>query len=137
MADKLSRDTGMLASKFEKDFDKNFIKSYKLKNPLGSRKGPIEPFTKEAIPELSPRIIQSLLNGEPVVIAQEPKLSSPIQYGLSWVIIDGVNDKNQFHLVYPNGKDRQYKRKSNWYSLETLLEGVSKARIIWGLKPQK
>ncbi|MCM8539095.1 MAG: hypothetical protein NE328_02400 [Lentisphaeraceae bacterium] len=136
LADKISKDTGMTTSKFEKGFDKDFIKSFKLKNPLGSRKGPIEPFTKELLPEFSPRIIQSLLNGEPVVIAQEPKLSSPIQFGLSWVIIDGVNDKGLFHLIYPAGKDRQYKRKSNWYPLETLLEGVSKAKIIWGLKPQ-
>ena len=136
-ADNISKATGMTASKFDKDFDKNFIKAFKLKNPLGSRKGPIEPFSKETIDELSPRIIKSLIMGEPVIIAQEPTLSSPIQYGLSWVIIDGVNEKGQFHLVYPAGKDRQYKRKTNWYSLDTLLIGVSKAKIIWGFKPQK
>ena len=137
LSDRASRDTQMTTSKFKKDFNKNFIKTYKLKNPLGSRKGPIEPFTKEAIPELSPRIIKSLIMGEPVVIAQEPMLSSPIQYGLSWVIIDGVNEKNKFHLIFPGGKDRQFKRKDNWYSLETLLLEVKEARIFWGLKPQK
>ena len=137
LADTTSRAAGMLASKFEKDFDKNFIKAFKLKNPLGSRKGPIEPFNKETLSELSPRIIKSLTNSEPVVIVQEPKLSSPIQYGLSWVIIDGVNEKGQLHLIFPSGKDRQYKRRSGWYSIETLLEGVNEARIIWGLKPQK
>ena len=137
MADRLSRATGMISSKFETDFDKNFIKAFNLKNPLGSRRGPIEPFTNESISELSPRIMKSLMNSEPVVIAQEPKLSSPIQYGLSWVIIDGVNEQGKFHLVYPGGKDRQFKRKTGWYSLEVLLENVNKARIIWGLKPQK
>ena len=136
-SDRISKATGMISSKFDKDFDKNFIKAFKLRNPLGSRKGPIEAFTKEAIKELSPRIIKSLVLSEPVVIAQEPKLSSPIQYGLSWVIIDGVNESGKFHLVYPGGKDRQYRRKTGWYSLETLLEGVNKAKIIWGLKPQK
>lgn len=135
LADKISRETGMTASKFEEDFDKNFIKAFKLRNPMGSRNGPIEPFKKETIEELTPRIIQSLVNSEPVVIVQKPMLSSPIQYGLSWVIIDGVNDKKQFHLVYPAGKDRQFNRKSGWYSLETLLDNVKEAKIIWGLKP--
>lgn len=136
-ADQLARATGMTASKFEKDFDKNFIKAFDLKNPPGSRKGPIEPYNKENISELIPRILQSLVNSEPPVIVQEPMLSSPVQYGLSWVIIDGINEKGQLHLLFPNGKDRQYRRKDGWYSPETLLEGVKEARIIWGLRPEK
>jgi hypothetical protein len=137
LSDRMATDTGMTTREFNEDFDKDFAKAYNLKKPFGSNKGAVEPFTANDLSALTPRIKYSLIKSEPVVIAQDPALSSPVQYGLSWLIIDGFNDKNQFHLVYPGGKDRQFKRKSGWYSLEMVLEKVHKARIIWGLKPQK
>jgi hypothetical protein len=136
LSDRMANDTGMTVREFSKDFAKDFAKAYGLKNPFGSNKGPVELFTANDLKALAPRIKHSLINSEPVVVAQQPTLSTPVQYGLSWIIIDGFNEQNQFHIVYPGKQDRQFKRKSGWYSLEMILHEVYKAHIVWGLKPK-
>jgi hypothetical protein len=135
VANKLATTAKMTTRSFDENFNKEFIHFFKMKSSPFSKTGLISPFKKEMFETLIPQIKKSLINGIPVVIGQDPALSSPIDYGLHWVIIDGMNKNNQFHLIYAGGKDRQYKRKTGWYSLDTLLKGVLEARVIWDLKP--
>jgi M6 family metalloprotease-like protein len=133
----LAKDSAMTGSEFKEDFNKNFLKYFKIKTSRSSSNKPIETLLKDQLSEVGPKILKSLISGNPVLIGQAPALSSPIQYGLSWVLIDGINDKGQYHLIYPGGKDRQYKRKAGWHKWDTLFEGVKEARIFWNFKPIK
>ena len=133
---KMANAAGMRANAFSKDFDKDFMKYFRMRASRTAKIQPIEKLDRTNISVLTPHIIDSLVNSRPVVVGQKSLLLSPRPFGLSWVIIDGVNEGGKFHLVYPRKHDRDFKkRKSGWYSLDVLLESVENARIIFGFNP--
>lgn len=135
MCSGLANAAKMRSNNFEKDFDKNLEKIFGMRMARTSKVQPIEPLETASLPTLEPFIIESLLSAKPVVVAQKSIQLSPRGHGLSWVIIDGVNDKKEYHLVYPRGSDRDFGRKTGWYTLDTLLFKAEEARIIFGINP--
>jgi hypothetical protein len=100
---------------------------------------PIEAITKDTLSRVAEGLVESLVLGHPVLIGQEPADVDPSYiYGLNWVVIDGVRNGNQFHVIYPGKKDKRrpkLKRQDGWYALDSLLENVVDARVFWGVKP--
>lgn len=125
----------MRGAAFPKDFDREFMKAFGMKAFLPSKVRPVLKLDDKSLPAVAPLIVESLAASQPVVVAQESIQLSPRSHGLSWVLIDGCNENNQFHIVYPRGHDRDFDRKTNWYPLDTLLVDVNKAYIIFGLTP--
>jgi M6 family metalloprotease-like protein len=131
-------DIALMRSKgFSKDFDREFSKVFGLKGSTTAKNKPIMQLDKNSLTTIAPLIKESLAASRPVVVGQESILLTPREHGLSWVIIDGFDERNQFHLVYPRGHDRDSERKSGWYPLETLLIEVNAAKAIFGINPLK
>jgi hypothetical protein len=120
---------------FTKDFDREVAKVFELKGSTTAKNKPIIQLDKNSLETIAPLIKESLVASRPVVVGQQSKTLTPREYGLSWVIIDGFDDNNQFHLVYPRGTDRDFERKTGWYPLETLLIEVKAAKAIFGINP--
>jgi hypothetical protein len=125
----------MRGNGFSKDFDREVAKVFELKGSTTSKNKPIMQLDKNSLTTLAPLIKESLVASRPVVVGQESFPLTPREHGLSWVIIDGFDENNQFHLVYPRGRDRDFERKTGWYPLETLLIEVKDAKAIFGINP--
>jgi len=127
---RLASSNGMLKNTFKKDFDKHFMKAFKLRSSRISKIKPIENLSEASLEKLKPYIKESLINSNPILAVQDSVQLSPRGHGLSWVIIDGFKE-GEFHLVYPRNKDRDFKRRTGWYPLKTLLIDVEEAKLIF------
>jgi hypothetical protein len=132
---KLAQAAKMQASTFPPGFDREFTKFFNLKS-VGKDK-PVQPFAEKDIPTLIPQIRKMLGEAKPVVVVQESIPLSPRQHGLSWVIIDGYEGEDRFHLDYPRGCDRDFKTRTGWYTLNQLFKDVKSAYIILNFVPLK
>jgi len=129
-------DAAMMRSNgFNKAFDREFAKIFGMKVSAAAKEKPVMQLDVKSLPTLAPLIRESLAAARPVVVGQESIQLSPRSHALSWVIIDGYDGNEQFHLVYPRGHDRDSNRKTGWYPLETLLIEVKEAKAIFGLNP--
>jgi hypothetical protein len=123
----------MRGNAFSKDFDREVPRIFGLKVSTTAKNKPVMQLDAKTLTSIAPLIRESIAASQPVVVGQESKTLSPRPYGLSWVIIDGYDENNQFHLVYPRGQDRDFERKTGWYPLETLLIDVKVAKVIFGM----
>ncbi len=127
------KSAGMTSNAFSKDFDKNFVKSFSLRKPRGSRNPLIQKLTPATTDAVAKQITDSLVRSIPVLVGQDSGYISPVEHGLCWVIIDGVKNGTQFHCIFPDKKDRKFSRRSGWYPLSTLLEEVDETRVFFEL----
>ena len=128
----------MRKTEFDKKFDPRFITFFDIKASVIPKRPPIEDFTNDNLESVREGLIESLILGHPVMIGQQPTYDPYHHCGLSWVIVDGVNENKQFHVIYPDGHDGkapELKRNDGWFSLKSLLGKVDKAKVFWGLKP--
>lgn len=130
---RLAKEAGMLETDFSDDFDKAFIATFDLKQDRMLKVKPIEELSAASMANLEPAIKASLLNSQPVLAGLDSVQLSPRSYGLSWVIIDGFNEKGQYHIVFPRDEDRAFNVTSGWYSLDVLLNQVEKTKLIFGM----
>lgn len=129
-------DTALMRGRgFSKEFDREFSKILGVKVSTTAKNKPIMQLDANTLTTITPLIKESIAASRPVVVGQESITLSPREHGLSWVIIDGYDERNRFHLVYPRGHDRDSDRKTGWYPLETLLIEVKVAKAIFGINP--
>ncbi len=132
---RLSQAAKMNTGAFPAGFDREFAKVFGLK--VTTKDKPVQPFAQKDIAAFIPQIKKSLAEAKPVLVAQESIPLSPRPHGLSWVIIDGCEGEDRFHLDFPRGNDRDFKTKSGWHTLDTLFKDVNRAYILLNFSPQK
>jgi M6 family metalloprotease-like protein len=117
---------------FPKDFDRVVRKTFGIK---AAQNAPgIEALTEDSLAKLEPLIRAQVAESKPVVVVQESiQPLSPTEYALMLVLIDGYNEKGQFHLVFPTGRDRGFSAKTGWHPLSVLLENANAVKAVFGM----
>lgn len=135
MAKGLSEKAKLTEKTFPKDFNRHIARTFGLRPQRGNAPEFLT-LTKENIAEMEPLIKAQLAQGKPLVVIQESlQPMTPTNYALMTILIDGYTPHNDFHIVYPAGRDRDTNLKSGWLPLETLLNKTNEVRLLFNLAP--
>lgn len=128
----LSGRSGLAGREFTKNFDKKFSRAFGYRPKRGEPA--IEALTPESISRLTPLIQAQLADARPLLVIQKSQEFIPVKE-LTVALIDGYDESEQFHIVYPAGRDRTLNRRTGWHPLSVLLESTEEVRIVFGLVP--
>jgi hypothetical protein len=130
----------MKKARWDKNDEREFTKQLGLKAPPNT--SPLIPVEKATpLPPLIERIKKSIYaKSAPVVLVQEYDAQTPVSYCIGFIIIDGYRNGDEFHLCFPQGKNRSLPNfNSGWYKLDDRLlwKDVNRNFLVFDLAPAR